>query len=334
MIVDKLVNTSYRVISMFENMADLSQQLLLQGYLAVQGDNSKIIGIITLNDYYSHGSAEMMMGTIEKPHIMLGNTIIEARQLMKASRSDFLPVYDNDDFVGVISIGSITDRLILLFEQAQINYQKAIHDLRNPISNIQGILEIVSEVVNDVESREMLELSTKSSIHAMDILEDLLYVEIEENKPLVLQETEMNGFFIECIKEQGGAAHKKHIELKTEFIVRPTIKLIDRKQFKRVIQNIVSNAIKFSAPGSIIEISSEIVIDKIRLKVVDFGVGIPDDLQMAVFNKFSDAQRPGTNGEASTGLGLYFTKQCVERHKGIIDFESEVGVGTKFYITI
>jgi signal transduction histidine kinase len=334
MIVDKLINTSYKVISLFGNLADVSQELLAHGYVAVQGDDLQIMGIVTIKDFCINSAAEISTSSFEKPRIQLGNTIIEVRRLMKASGNDFLPVYDKDEFIGVISIGSITDRLILLFEQTQINYQKAIHDLRNPIANIQGIIKIVSEGVNDEESRQMLELSTQSSKHAMDILEDLLFVETDEHKPLIMQETEMNSFFSDCIKEQSGAAYHKHIALRTEFVEQTIIKSIDRKQFKRAVQNIISNAIKFSSPGSVISISSTVIGDRIRLKIVDAGMGIPGDLHKDIFQKFSTAQRVGTNGEASTGLGLYFTKQCIERHKGFIDFESDEGKGTKFYITI
>jgi signal transduction histidine kinase len=96
----------------------------------------------------------------------------------------------------------------------------------------------------------------------------------------------------------------------------------------------MSNAIKFSAPGTVVKASSKITDDRITLKIVDSGIGIPEDLQAHIFNKFGKAQRAGTNGEASTGLGLCFTKQCIERHDGHIEFKSEVGKGTKFYITI
>jgi signal transduction histidine kinase len=271
---------------------------------------------------------------INKPHIRPDHNIFEVRELMKSSESDYLPVYDTGNFIGVVSVGNITDRLIQVNKQTRLNYQKVIHDLRNPIANIQGIIEIISEAVIDDDSRQMLELSAQSSKHAMDILEDLLFVEMDENKPLLLQKTEMNRFFLECVKEQNGIAFKKNIQIKTDFEEKTIAKTIDRKQLKRAIQNIMSNAFKFSLPGSVIKVSSKIVNDKITLKIVDSGIGIPENLQGEIFNKFSKAQRIGTNGETSTGLGLCFTKQCIERHSGIIEFKSEVGKGTKFYVTL
>jgi signal transduction histidine kinase len=71
----------------------------------------------------------------------------------------------------------------------------------------------------------------------------------------------------------------------------------------------------------------------IILKIVDSGIGIPENLHGEIFKKFSNAKEL-TGGELSTGLGLAFTRQCIERHQGELSFKSEVWVGTKFYITI
>jgi signal transduction histidine kinase len=332
--IDNLIEKSFTRISVFKNMADVAEQVLVQGYIAVEGDNSKILGIITLKDYHINHTAEIFDSDISKPRVRPGHTIAEVRDLMKQSKSDYLPVYDADNFMGVVSVGNITDRLIHINKKTRLNYQKVIHDIRNPIANIQGIIEIISEAVEDKESMNMLELSTQSCKHAMDILDDLLFVELDEDKPLLLQPTEMNKFFAECIMEQNGIAFQKDIRFKTDLDAQVITKIIDRKQFKRAIQNITSNAIKFSVPGSVVKVSSRLTDDKIILKIVDSGIGIPQNLQDEIFNKFSKAQRAGTNGETSTGLGLCFTKQCVERHNGVIEFKSEVGKGTKFYITI
>ncbi|TFF29721.1 ATP-binding protein [Mucilaginibacter psychrotolerans] len=332
--IDNLIEKSFTRISVFKKMADVAEQVLIQGYIPVEGENSKVLGIITLKDYHINHKAEIFNSEIEKPRIKPGHTIFEVRELMKTSQSDYLPVYEADNFIGVVSVGNITDRLIHINKRTRLNYQKVIHDVRNPIANIQGIIEIISDAVNDKESVAMLELSIQSCKHAMDILDDLLFVELDEDKPLVLQPTEMNKFFMECVNEQNGIAFQKNIQIKTEFEQGALVKAIDRKQFKRAIQNIMSNAIKFSVPGSVIKISSKIKDDEITLKIVDSGIGIPENLQGEIFKKFSIAQRTGTNGETSTGLGLCFTKQCVERHQGVIEFKSEVGKGTKFYITV
>lgn len=105
-------------------------------------------------------------------------------------------------------------------------------------------------------------------------------------------------------------------------------------QLKRAIQNVISNAIKFSYPNSTIKMSSKIEGGQIILKVLDAGIGIPEKYQNDIFEKFTAAGRVGTNGEPSTGLGLCFSKQCIEQHGGQIYFKSAEGKGTKFYIRL
>lgn len=332
--IDKLIDKNYAKISVSQKMTDALELILDTGYVAVEGSQSEMLGIITLRDYYSYNGKELSASKYTKPHIRLDQSGFEVRNLMKTTKSDYLPVYDGENFIGVISLGSITDRLVDMVKQNRGNYQKVIYDVRSPIANIQGIMEIMSSATNDDERMEMLELSTRSLQHAMEILDDLLFVEMDENKALALEPTEVNSFLSNCVDEQNGIAFRKDIRIKAEFAEEPVIKAIDIKQFKRAVHNVLYNAIKFSRPGSTVKVSSRIDGDKVTLKIVDSGIGIPEKLQPEVFKKFGRAQRTGTNGEMSTGLGLAFTRQCLERHGGQVKFKSEVGVGTDFYITL
>ena len=107
---------------------------------------------------------------------------------------------------------------------------------------------------------------------------------------------------------------------------------IDRLHLKRTIHNLASNAIKFSHPNSKVHVSSDITGKTFTLKIQDQGIGIPKIKQPYIFDKFTNACRPGTHGEVSTGLGLYFAKICIERLKGKIWFTSAEGQGTIFFI--
>jgi len=120
----------------------------------------------------------------------------------------------------------------------------------------------------------------------------------------------------------------------TDFSKQKFTKEIDRGQIKRAVQNVISNAIKFSYPNSTIKISTKSEGERLILKVVDSGIGIPEAYHDEIFTKFTPAGRIGTNGEPSTGLGLCFTKQCLEQHDGTIYFKSIEGKGSKFYISL
>jgi signal transduction histidine kinase len=272
--------------------------------------------------------------TAHQPFLKPQQTIIEAYHLMVTHKLDFLPVYEDNKFVGTVTLSKITERLVKIVGENKQNYQRAIHDLRNPLFNLQGLVNLLIETGDVQENIELLHLCNISCKHAMDILEDLLYVEIDESKQLNLIQTEMNYFYGQCVKEQIGLALLKNIKITTNLSTEPVIRSIDRSHLKRAVQNVISNAVKFSYPEGIIKITNKTEGNNLILKIVDAGIGIPEHLQPEVFNKFSKAQRPGTGGEASTGLGLCFSRQCIEQHNGTIYFKSTDGKGTKFYIAI
>ncbi|AMR32507.1 hypothetical protein A0256_14270 [Mucilaginibacter sp. PAMC 26640] len=332
--IDNLIEKDYYKISVLKSMPDILDSVVKRGFVAVEDANLIVTGIITLKDFCLNQNGTIADCDILKPHAAIGQTLFDTYDLMKFSASDYLPVFHLGVFIGVISVRSITDRLIVLNNEAKQNYQKVIHDIRNPIANIQGLIVLLGEPIDEEEKNNLLRLTNQSADHAMDILEDLLFVELDENKPLNLEPTEMNDFFKECIHAQNGLCLLKDIQVKSEICNTPFVRLIDQKQIKRAVHNVMSNAIKFSLPGSIIKVSTKVENEHIILKIVDAGIGIPENMQSKIFNKFTSAQRIGTNGEPSTGLGLSFTKECIERHEGRIEFKSTVGEGSKFYITL
>jgi signal transduction histidine kinase len=97
---------------------------------------------------------------------------------------------------------------------------------------------------------------------------------------------------------------------------------------------LISNAIKFSPAGAPIIIKAEEFEKEVQISVKDNGIGIPDKLKNQVFNMFTDAKRPGTEGEKSFGLGLSICQQIVEKHNGRIWFQSDTEHGTTFYFSL
>ncbi|HEY0176997.1 MAG TPA: HAMP domain-containing sensor histidine kinase, partial [Pedobacter sp.] len=186
----------------------------------------------------------------------------------------------------------------------------------------------------DNEQNELVALSQHSCKHALEILNGFLEVEMEGARNKRLVPTDINAFYKSCLNEQKGLCSIKNIELSLELSSDVVIKSIDVLEFKRAIQNLISNAVKFSYPKSKIKVSSKSRDGKVILKIVDCGIGIPEKVKPYIFDSFTIAQRTGTNGEKSTGLGLYFTKQCIESLDGHIFFRSEYGKGTKVYVTI
>jgi signal transduction histidine kinase len=333
--ITNLIDRDYLCVSALEDMRDIAEWLKENDYLTVIGQEFEAIGIVTFKDVqHNPCHCRVIDCNITKPHAGPDQTIFEVFNLMKAFQTDFLPVYHHNEFIGVIALMALTERLAGAAENVKQNYQQVIHDLRNPINNIHGLSALLYESITDQESRTLVQLCNLSCKHAMDILDDLLFVETDESKPLQKAATEMNAFYQQCIDEQLGLSLLKHIEITSELCTDKVIREIDRGQVKRAIQNVLSNAVKFSYPHTTIKVSSKLIEGKLILKIVDAGIGIPPHLQAEVFKKFTPAQREGTNGEVSTGLGLCFAKQCIEHHNGHIYLKSTEGKGTKFYISL
>jgi len=108
----------------------------------------------------------------------------------------------------------------------------------------------------------------------------------------------------------------------------------DKRNIESVFSNLISNAIKFTPKGGRITVSFVSQDEFFQASVSDNGIGIPVDLQDSIFSPASKSNRPGTEGEASSGLGLLLCNELIRLHGGRIWFESEAGLGTTFYFSL
>lgn len=109
---------------------------------------------------------------------------------------------------------------------------------------------------------------------------------------------------------------------------------IDSLKLMQVMNNLISNAIKFTPENGLIEVDIEDRQTSVQIVVRDNGIGIPQELQPYLFDKFTRARRKGVNGEDTVGLGMSIVKTLVELHGGTITLESKENEGSAFFITI
>lgn len=329
--INPLIDRDYKVIFIKEEVSKVVKLLKEVKYLVPIDEKLLPVGIVSIDDTHKLVHGKIIDIDIAKPQVSPEDTLIFVMELMQKNDLHYLPVFDMDKFIGIISLMTIANKMAEQIKESEISYQKMIHDVRNPISNIKGLTSLLSHTTVEAENMEILYLINVSCQQAIEILDDLLYIEKDE---IVLKYVELNDFYRQCSFEQRGLALLKNVEIIEDFSSERVLKQIDERKLKRAVQNIISNAIKFSYPFSKIKISTKLEGENLILKITDEGVGIALHWQPYIFNKFTTAQRDGTNGETSTGLGLYFTKLCIEAHNGKIDFKSIEGRGTKFYITI
>ena len=102
----------------------------------------------------------------------------------------------------------------------------------------------------------------------------------------------------------------------------------------QVLNNLLSNAAKFSLPGGTVDVSVAVQGDRVRVAVTDRGTGIPDEFRGRIFQKFAQADSSDSRQKGGTGLGLSISRAIVEKHGGRLDFTSEAGIGTTFYFDL
>lgn len=212
------------------------------------------------------------------------------------------------------------------------------HDLRNPLGGVASLASLMateSEYTED--QKELINLIKETSNNSIELINEILDATENNNhgknnrdKELV----EINALLNHSVELLRFKAAEKNQQITLEMVATPVELFISREKIWRVISNLISNAIKFSKPDSLIHVGMKDNGDQITIWVEDNGIGIPDDIKGNIFNMFTDAKRTGTEGEKSFGLGLSICKQIIENHHGKIWFESEAGKGTTFYISL
>jgi signal transduction histidine kinase len=206
------------------------------------------------------------------------------------------------------------------------------HDLRSPIAGIMGLVRLIK--VDDLtreELNEYIDLVEKSGNNALAFIEDLLYIN-KAQQPFDTEETDVQQLLEWCVNIMQVQATRKNQHIRLQAV--PLIIRVNEEKIWRVINNIISNAIKFSPIGTTINVNMQVKEHSVLISVKDEGMGIPDSLKDKMFSTFSGAGRPGTGGEQSYGLGLAIAKQIIDAHKGRIWFESTVGKGTTFFVEL
>jgi signal transduction histidine kinase len=210
------------------------------------------------------------------------------------------------------------------------------HDLNNKLVGVIGYLDIITdsaETISQAESQRFTNKALESSLSARDIVTDLLEYSKQKSDTLTTEHVDIIDFIQSSIDCHTPKALDKKIELKITPVSEPIYCNVNRAKFSRVIDNLITNALKFTNSGGSIIVSVEKVASGgICISIRDSGIGIPDTLKEELFKPFSNAGRAGTAHEKSTGLGLSITKDIVDLHKGKLWFESSVGAGTTFFI--
>ncbi|MDP8980729.1 MAG: HAMP domain-containing histidine kinase [Acidobacteriota bacterium] len=231
------------------------------------------------------------------------------------------------------------------FELERLNTLKneflgmAAHDLRTPIGHIlaySGFLREEAASVLTPEQMELVSVIQSSSEFMLRLIDDFLDVSSIESGHMRLERSmgDPGKLLEQNVALNAALAQKKHIRVGLQ--IEGTLPLLsfDEGKIAQVLNNLISNAVKFSLPGSAVEVRAAAADGGVRIEVRDEGPGIPEGERGKLFEPFVRTSVRSTAGERSTGLGLAIVRKIVEGHGGRIWVESQVGVGSVFIFTL
>ena len=291
-------------------------QIWLGVPLKVQG---KTIGAIVVQDYndattYGENEKEILIYVSEQIALAIDKKyreqkIIEYSEELKESNAS------KDKFFSIIA-----------------------HDLKSPFHGILGLSRMIYEEfdsMDDAELRSSLEILKDSSENTYKLIENLLDWSRLETGKMKFQPSFQNMFMLvedtRMLLNQN--ARLKDIAIRNK-ISHTSLVWGDSNMLHSLLQNIISNSIKFTPNNGIIEISEQAMDDKVEYTISDNGIGIDQNNIDKLFRLDVNYSTRGTMDEKGTGLGLVLCKEIVNIHKGDISIKSEVGKGTKIIFTL
>ena len=232
-----------------------------------------------------------------------------------------------------------------LFNMQKINARKdsmleiLAHDLRGPIGIVQSLAGMIEKKLPKADNdptRHQLQMIQQICKRNIDLIRDLVHQEFLESAAVEVSKERLDLVWeiSEVIVQYQNAQENISKVFELTSSQERVFAMIDSMKFMQVINNLVSNAIKFTKDDGIIRIHIEKKENTIVISVSDNGVGIPEKDQPFLFDKFTKARRPGLKGEESVGLGMSIIKTIVELHDGKIWFESQEKKGSTFYIEL
>jgi signal transduction histidine kinase len=210
-----------------------------------------------------------------------------------------------------------------------------VHDLRAPLTAVFNYLDLVREQEAGFispDSMQNLDLAMKASRWMVQMVNVLLDASKIESGQMLLRITEcdVGDVVSDAIDAIRSLADEKNVLYQTAHLRAA----VDRDAIARVVQNLVTNAVKLTPPGGDVHVSIRGKAETLRVEVTDHGPGIATEHHPKIFEKFGQLDTNVRQSIPSSGLGLYFCKLAVEAHGGCIGVDSEVGQGSTFWFEL
>ncbi len=228
-------------------------------------------------------------------------------------------------------------RLVQLNKEKDEFLGMAAHDLRSPLSGITGAVDLLK--ADDMDKKELhkfYDIIGVSAGRMLGLIDNLLDVNEAENNLGDLKITEVR--VPEVAKDAVGSYEKQAKEKNIELIIRSNhnsaLVAADKNALHRILDNLISNAVKYSPPESTVAVASRKQDGQMEISVEDNGPGIHEEEQKKLFKRYTRLSTKPTADETSTGLGLFIVKRLTEKMGGSARCKSQAGRGSEFVIKL
>jgi len=211
------------------------------------------------------------------------------------------------------------------------------HEIRTPLNAIVGFSSLMTDPDIREEDKKAFEKQiVDNSDYLLSLIEDIIDVSKIESNQLTVKLQDVN--VVPLIRQitqsfQLSVPYGKNIKVINSLDMHELIVHVDRVRLEQILRNLLSNAVKFTDEGTI-EVGCQKINDFYVFAVKDSGIGIHTDHQQVIFDRFMKIDNNKQQLYRGTGIGLFLSRQLVERFGGKIWVESEVGKGSNFYFTI
>ena len=271
-----------------------------------------------------------------KPISRIIDTAREIGQGQELSKR--IPVLKIKDELGQLALtfNEMMNRLENSFAQMRQFSSDASHELRTPLTVLKGQNELIlSKQRKPEEYQEVISSNLEEINYMSKVLEDLFVLSKSDENQVNLdyKPVDLRALVEEVCKHAEILAEEKNIKIIIAFLEPIEIKG-DEVRLRQMVWNVLQNGIKYTQQGGELKISLQNEGDFALLTIQDTGIGIPEEDLPLIFNRFYRVDKARTRDEGGSGLGLSICRQIAEAHKGKIEVESKLGVGTRFKICL
>lgn len=213
-------------------------------------------------------------------------------------------------------------------------YSIIAHDLRNPFSSLIGFSQILIDEYSKLKEeqiKDFINLINKSSKQIYTLLENLLEWSKSQTGKIRFQPETLDLYSVinDNIALFRNATTAKNINIEIQSNTNKKV-YCDYNMITTVIRNLLSNAIKFTRKNGLIQIKINFIQEKVKVSVVDSGIGVPEENIQKLFSLEDKIVTEGTESEKGSGLGLLLCKEFIEKNNGYLTVESKIGEGSDF----